>query len=104
MQIKYAKENFNFLYRMLEWFMENTEENNIKNAIDILVHKIQYCHSWEFSSETFIILDLDDSDISTLLYVYENSLFVTYEAKVIMNICSDNFTRLKEIDKQGRVS
>lgn len=103
MQIKYAKENFNFLYRMLEWFLENTQVLEVKGAIDILMRKIRGCHSWEFSDDIFIILDLDDSDISTLLYVYENSLFVTYEAKVIMNLCNDEFSLLKEIDKKGRV-
>lgn len=104
MLLKYNENCFNYLWRITEYFYENTEEQEVKKNIQNLWSKIEANHFWYTEGGLSIILDLNEADISIIFYVYENIIFFTYEARAIMNKCDNVFKKLLEKDSTKKFS
>lgn len=95
MMIKYDKNQYNYMFRMTQYFLEMTDNNEIKKMISDFTNRIEYSCGWIMEDgSTKIVLNLSEADIAVLLYVYENIIFFTAEGQRIMNVCPDRFSVL----------
>lgn len=103
MQVKYAKEQFNCMYRYVQYFYENVCDVQVKGFLKSFQYNVWENSSWMLDDgQYYIVLNLTESDISVLLYVYENILFYTVEAQRIMSVCEDVFSSILEKYKVGK--
>lgn len=94
MQVKYGKDQFNYMYRVVQFFYEQSDEYYVKEMLSNFMKNTEEYSSWMIEGgEMKIVLNMTDADLSVLLYVYENILFYTVEGQRIMNVCEDNFTK-----------
>ena len=103
MQIAYDKGQYNYLYRMCTYFIEQVKESEIKQKIGDFLNRIEDNCGW-YQSEGYlkIVLNMSDSDVEVLLYVLENIVFYTIEARRIMNVCEDRFSYVKDRSFEGK--
>lgn len=97
MQIAYDKNQYNYMYRICQFFIEECQDNKIKNMINDFLKRIEDTIGW-YVSEGLIkaVLTLNEPDIEVLLYVYENIIFFTAEGQRIMNVCEDRYSYIYE--------
>lgn len=97
MQVKYDRKQFNCMYRYVQYFYDNIDDVNVKGMLKQLQYDLWEYSGWMLDDgQYYIILNLNESDISMLLYVYENILFYTVEAQRIQAVCEDVFERILE--------
>ncbi len=102
MQIAYSKDQYNYMYRMCRYFMDECRDEKIQNMIDQFLMRIESTCGWFFGDgQLKIVLNLGDVDIEVLLYIYENVIFFTAEGQRIMRVCEDRFSVVKEKSYQG---
>ena len=100
MLIKYDKNQFNYMYRMAEYFKSMAED--VRSIIDSFQTYIKDSPSWlNEDGKEYIVLDLGEREIAILLYIYENTVFFTAEGQRIMASCSDVFSQLKKKAMEG---
>lgn len=102
MQIAYDKDQYNYMYRICKFFMEECKEIPIQNMINDFLTRIEDSIGW-YTHEGKIkaVLTLTDADIEVLLYVYENIIFFTAEGQRIMRVCEDRYTYIKNKSFEG---
>ena len=83
-QIGYQKQNFNYMYRILTYYLENSDDDSVKENVRNLKDKIDSVHNFYFcDGEERIGIYFNLSDMNTLNVVYESLLFMTVEAREI---------------------
>ena len=101
MLIKYDKDQFNYMFRMADYFATQTPE--VREMIDGFLSYIKDSPSWlNEDGKEYIVLDLGEREIAVLLYVYENTVFFTVEGQRIMRSCTDVFSQLKKKAMEGQ--
>lgn len=102
MQVKYDKQQFNCMYRYVQYFYENVDDNSVKSFLKQFQYDVWEYSSWMIDDgKYYIVMNLNESDISVLLYVYENILFYTVEAQRIQAVCEDVFSQILDKYRNG---
>ena len=102
MQIAYDKNQYNYMYRICKFFIEECKEIKIQNMINDFLSRIESNVGW-FSSDGVmkVVLNLTDADIEVLLYVSENIIFFTAEGQRIMRVCEDRYSYIYQKSFEG---
>lgn len=95
MDFKYGKDQYNYIYRIANYFKDMTDDDNIKDVISQYLNDITNNVSWIMEDGNMnIIIHMSQFDVSIHMYIFENILFYTAEAQRIMSICEDKFNEL----------
>lgn len=105
MDFKYGKDQFNYIYRIANYFKETVPDENVKEIIANYIEDITKNNSWIMEDGSMnIILKMTQFDISVHMYIFENILLYTAEAQRIMAVCDDKFSELLKKAEKGKIN